>query len=148
MRRTLGVSVVLLLAFGLLASPAFGQSGNPGRQDRPGGLRQNYPNPFNPVTNIPFELASNLFVDGKPAVVTIRILNLLRQLVAIPLALDHPAGNRTPVERLQYTMPGEHVAYWDGLDKDGRKVASGLYLVLLEVNGRPYDKPLKITVAK
>jgi hypothetical protein len=146
MGRTLGVGVVLLLALGLLNSPAFAQ-GDSGRQDRSGGLKQNYPNPLNPVTNIPFTLEEDAFQTGNP-VVTIRILNVLRQFVAIPTAVNHPAGNNTPIERLEYMTLGDHVAFWDGLDKDGRKVASGIYIVQLEVNGRPYRRPMKMTVAK
>jgi hypothetical protein len=141
----LGVGVVLLLALGLLNSPVSAQ-GDPGRQDRPGGLKQNYPNPMNPVTNIPFDLPAELFETGNP-VVTLRILNVLRQFVAIPTAVNHPAGNNTPVERLEYMTPGDHVAFWDGLDKNGRKVASGTYIVQMEVNGRPWGL-IRMTVAK
>ena len=146
MRRMYGVGV-LLLALGMFASPLQAQ-GAPGQQDRPGGLKLNYPNPFNPETRIVFELPAGLFEAGKPVFVTVRVFNLLQQFVATPTALNHPAGNRTPIERLQYTAPGEHVAYWDGLNKDGREVASGRYYVLLEVNGRPLGPPLRISVAK
>jgi hypothetical protein len=142
-----GVGVVLLLALGTMSSPASAQ-GDPGRQDRPRGLRQNFPNPFNPETTIPFELDSGLFESGNPVYVTIRIFDIFRRPVAIPTALNHPAGDRSPVSKLLYTTPGLHEAYWDGHNKDGDKVASGVYIVLLEVNGRPYGEPKKMTVAK
>jgi hypothetical protein len=148
MRRISGVCVVLLLALGSFATPALAQQSGTGRQDRPSGLRQNYPNPFNPVTIIPFTLGPELFEGGKQAVVTIRIYSLLRQFVAIPVARSHPLGGAPLVERLQYSVPGEYDAYWDGLNRDGRKVASGIYFVLLEVNGRRYGEPLKMTVTK
>ena len=147
MRRMYGVGVVLLLALGMFASPALAQ-GDPGRQDRSGGLKLNYPNPFNPETRIVFELPPELFESGKPVLVTVRVFNVLSQFVAIPTALNHQAGNRTPIDQLQYTSPGEHIAYWDGLNRDGREVASGRYYVLLEVNGRPLGPPLRIRVAK
>lgn len=145
MGRVFSVGVVLLLGFGIFSTPVSAQSGSGNR----GGfkLEQNFPNPFNPVTRIPFTLGEELFRNGKPAEVTIRVYNVLRQLVAVPTALDHPSGNATPVERLEYATPGRHMAYWDGLDKDGRKVASGIYFVLMSVNGEP-PLVVKITVAK
>ena len=146
MGRLIGVGVVLLLGFGILSTPVSAQSGS-GNRDRGFQLEQNFPNPFNPVTRIPFVLREEMFEDGKPAVVTIRVYNVLRQLVAVPTALDHPSGNATPVEHLEYGTPGRHVAYWDGLDKDGRKVASGIYFVLMWVNGQS-PLMMKVTVAK
>jgi hypothetical protein len=145
MRRVLSVGVVLLLGFGIFSTPVSAQAGSGNR----GGfqLGQNYPNPFNPTTKIPFVLSEELFRGGKPAVVTIRVYNVLRQLVAVPTALDHPSGNATPVEHLEYVTPGRHVAYWDGLDKDGRKVASGIYFVYMWVN-REKPQVAKIIVAK
>jgi hypothetical protein len=146
MRRVFGVGIVLLLGLGVFASPMMAQSSSSGR-DRSFGLQQNFPNPFNPETWIPFDLREALFRDGKPAVVTIRVYNVLHQLVVVPTALNHPAGNGAAVQNLEYATPGTHLAYWDGLDKNGRKVASGLYYVVLEVNGRRAP-PIKITVAK
>lgn len=146
MRRLLCVGVILLLGFGASTTRAEAQSSSNSR-DRGFQLEQNFPNPFNPVTRIPFGLGEELFQDGKPVRVTIRIYSVLRQLVAVPTALNHPAGNGAAIENLEYMSPGLHLAYWDGLDKDGRKVASGVYIVQLEVNGRK-AAPLKITVAK
>jgi flagellar hook assembly protein FlgD len=107
-------------------------------------LGQNYPNPFNPTTTIPFPLPPELFESGK-AVVTIRIYNALQQLVAVPKALDHPTAG--DVLDLEYTAPGWYEAYWDGTDKNGRKVASGVYYMRLEVNGERAP-PRKMVVAK
>lgn len=146
MRRILGVTVVLL-SLGLLAQPAQAQSQGSTVQTRSGALLPNYPNPFNPETTIPFVLDPELFQDGKPVVVTLRIMNILAQPVAIPTALDHPAGNRPPVLRLEYTAPGMYRAFWDGLDVNGRKVASAQYFVQLEVNGRQAGL-MRIMVAK
>ncbi len=145
MRRVFSVGVVLLLGFGIFSTPVSAQSGSGNR----GGfqLEQNYPNPFNPTTKFPFTLGDELFMGGQPVEVTIRVYNVLRQLVAVPTALDHPSGNATPVEHLEYVTPGRHVAYWDGLDKDGRKVASGIYFVYMWVN-REKPQVAKIIVAK
>lgn len=98
-------------------------------------LEQNYPNPFNPETTIPFTLGEELFVDGRPAVVSIRIYNILTQLVAHPVALGHPSGEGIEVDQLEYYQPGRYEAFWDGTDQMGRQVASGIYLMQLSVNG-------------
>lgn len=97
-------------------------------------LGQNYPNPFNPETRIPFELNESLFTEGRTAVVSVRIYNVLQQFVASPVALRHPNG-QGPLIDLEYTQPGRHEAYWDGRDRSGREVASGIYFVQLTVNG-------------
>jgi len=129
MRRIWGVGIVLLL----LLSPhgVFAQGTGKERGSRKLG---NYPNPFNPTTTITFPLLESDFRNGRPATVTIQILNALQQLVAIPLAMDNPAGNG-PVKDLMYTQPGAYRAFWDGLDRTGRKVASGIYYAVLVVNG-------------
>lgn len=132
MRRVFGVCVVLLLAFGLFPDSALGQR-SPSR-DRGSQLKQNYPNPFNPETFFPFEVFEEDLVGGRPAKVTLRIYNVLQQLVAVPMAWQHPLGN-VKVENLDYDSPGLKEAFWDGTDRNGRKVASGIYYFQLIVNG-------------
>jgi hypothetical protein len=146
MRRLLCVGVILLLGLVGSHSSAEAQATGGGR-DLDFQLHQNFPNPFNPVTRIPFDRKPELFERGQPVTVTMRIFSILRQQVAIPTALNHPMGNGATIENLEYAGPGQYLAYWDGLDKDGKEVASGLYVVLLEVNGRK-ARPLKISVAK
>jgi hypothetical protein len=74
-------------------------------------LFQNYPNPFNPETWIPYQLSNDSSViisiynaKGQP----IRVLNL---------------GNRNAGI---YTTKNK-AAYWNGKDRVGEKVASGVY---------------------
>ena len=98
-------------------------------------LEQNYPNPFNPETRIPFVLEEELFEDGEMPTVSIRIFNILVQYVASPVALSVPGGEGLPLLQIQYTAPGRYEAYWDGRDRNGNLVASGVYLVQLVVNG-------------
>jgi hypothetical protein len=144
MRRTLGVGVVLLLAFLLIPSAASGQQSSQERAKS--RLGQNYPNPFNPTTRIPFILWEEDFASGRPAVVSIRIHDILGRPVATPQALRHPNGD-VLVENLEYTTPGAWEAYWDGMDRAGNKVASGMYLLVLVVNGERAP-PRPIVVAK
>jgi len=143
MRRTLGVLSVLLF---LICSAESVSAQDLGRNLRIGQengfqLGQNFPNPFNPETTIPFTLGEDVFVDGRPAVVSIRIFNILTQLVAHPVALGHPSGEGVLVDQLEYTQPGRYEAFWDGTDQMGRQVASGIYLMQLSVNGL---KPLTL----
>jgi hypothetical protein len=110
-----------------------------------GSLRQNYPNPFNPETKIPFSVGDTPTCsdNGKQYRVTLKVYNLLSQLVATPVL----QGSATPLDNA--TVPcGDYVAYWDGkVLNTGREAASGVYYYRLEVNGVPL--PLKkMLVAK
>ena len=109
-------------------------------------LEQNYPNPVNPETWIPFQLEEELFRSSDSVVVTLRIYNILGQVVAIPLAADPPMPQRTRVFNLAYDQPGRKVAYWDGKDSAGRRIASGVYYCQLVVDDQPRTSMLKMTV--
>lgn len=73
-------------------------------------LEQNYPNPFNPTTEIRFALP-------KAGPVVLRIFNTLGE--EIRTLVDAPFES------------GYHTVPWDGKDKDGKPVASGVYLYQL-----------------
>lgn len=110
-------------------------------------LKQNYPNPFNPATTIPFTLSADLFANGHQPRVSLRIYNVLAQLVAIPIL----QGSGEPLDNLELTCtssPGgvcSFSAYWDGkvLNTD-RDAASGVYLYQLVVDGRRYTRKMVI----
>ena len=101
-------------------------------------LGQNYPNPFNPTTTIPFSIGDSPGCSdrGRLYRVTLRIYNVLAQLVAVPI-LQGTSGNAgRPVENVQLSC-GQYTAYWDGTYlRTTREVASGVYLYRLEVDGR------------
>ena len=144
MRRSLGVSLAVFVLLG--AAPLSGQDAPRAEGPRSGfSLEQNYPNPFNPETRIPFVLSPDLFAEGRTPVVTIRIYNILQQVIAVPTALRHPQGEGVPVLGLEYSAPGRYEAYWDGSDTNGRQVASGIYLMQLTVNGVSQTRKMYVT---
>jgi len=141
----LKLSYCLLVLSSLLFATGIGAQTPP--QTRPNvgfGIEQNYPNPFNPETTIPFVLSEDLFADGRAVVVSVRIFNLLAQPVAVPVALEHPAGAGVAVTSLEYSRPGRHEAFWDGTDQSGQPVASGIYFVQLTVNGQSVTRRMLV----
>jgi zinc carboxypeptidase/immune inhibitor InhA-like protein len=78
-------------------------------------LGSNAPNPFNPRTEIPFALGA-----GTPGRYRLSVYDLAGRRVAV-LAEGWDDGTGSPRR-----------AVWDGLDKAGRPMGSGLYLVRLE----------------
>ena len=74
-------------------------------------LHQNFPNPFNPSTSIRYALP-------EPAEVKLTIYNVLGQK-AVTLVNEKQTA-------------GVYTAVWDGRDRGGRMLASGVYLYRLE----------------
>ena len=108
-------------------------------------LQQNYPNPFNPTTTIPFRLSVDLFANGHRPVVSLRIYNILAQLVAIPtLQGSGQPLNGVQLDCLDFT--GGYCnfsAYWDGnYLNTGREAASGIYVYQLIVDGTRQSKKM------
>jgi len=77
-------------------------------------LAQNFPNPFNPSTTIRFGLP-------RATSVTLKIYNLLGAEITTLLDEMRPAGF--------------HAAIWDGRDRLGQPVASGIYVYQLVGDG-------------
>lgn len=104
-------------------------------------LGQNYPNPFSPATRIPFTVGNPPACTGagRQFRVSLKIYNLLAQLVAVPVMADGLSATSVgqPVESLQLPC-GQYTAYWNGTAlTTNRDVAPGLYLYRLEINGKP-----------
>lgn len=76
-------------------------------------LYQNYPNPFNPKTVITYELNKSVFVS-------LKVYDLTGKEII------------TFVNEQQKT--GSYKAFWDGRDKYGKKVKSGIYFCQLKAN--------------
>ena len=136
-------ALALVLALWCLSPElAAGQSAQPDQQPRgrkSGMLGQNYPNPFNPETNIPFSLACDENGGGE-FVVSLRIYNVLAQLVAIPVIEDRTEA----IDDIRLPC-GDYVAYWDGKVRGtGREAASGIYIYELVVDGERSAKKMYI----
>ena len=87
-------------------------------------LFQNYPNPFNSTTTIPFTISpppvnSSQSIVHNPIHTTLSVYNILGQKVKI--LVD------------EMKTDGFHQAIWDGKDKAGREVSSGVYFYKLKV---------------
>lgn len=93
-----------------------GEGPEPGVMPRAYGLSQNFPNPFNPSTKIVFAIPE---AGGEPEAVWTRlsVYNLKGKLVRV---------------LVEATMnPGYHTVTWDGRDRSGAGVSSGVYLYRL-----------------
>lgn len=107
------------------AAPPGGQTGRLARAQ----LHPNVPNPFNPATQLRF------FVPASQA--------------AAPVHLSvHDLRGRQVARLLSGAAvgAGEHSVPWDGQDDSGRPVASGQYIVRLEIDREVLAR--KITLAK
>ncbi len=134
-----------ILALGLVVAIPGRIEAQADRGDGSAQLQRNYPNPFNPETTIPFSLGVELWDTEKP-VVSLRIYNVLAQLVAIPILQG--SGDKLENVELDWNGTGRFDAYWDGrvLDTD-REAASGVYVYQLIVNGRAAGS-MKMTIIK
>ncbi len=84
-------------------------------------LDQNSPNPFNASTAISFTLPSRQDV-------LIRVYNILGQEVRELAGGSYSAG--------------EHTVIWDGSDRAGRTVSSGIYFYSIEASGKVLTKKM------
>ena len=132
-----------VLGLGLLAAGA-----QEGRGQAPSApplveLRQNYPNPFNPATTLPFTVSGDLFANGHRPKVSLKIYNVLAQLVAVPILQG--TGEALDDTELSCSNPlgCTFTCYWDGkVLNTGREAASGVYIYQLIVDGRRYTKKM------
>lgn len=89
-------------------------------------LYQNYPNPFNPTTNISFYLP----VDKKISLIIYDVTG--REVVRLIDEQEFPKG--------------KHTVTWDGKDKNGKPVSSGIYLYKLKFGN--FEKTRKMMLVK
>ena len=134
-----------LLACGLAATRASGQVADQRAESsrRRGVLGQNQPNPFSQETTIPFTVGDADCAAGtQHHVVTIRIYNILSQVVAIPVLVesaptDPPSAAARAVSSVALAC-GSYGARWDGRhSRNNREAAPGVYMYQLLVDGHP-----------
>ena len=93
-------------------------------------LGLNYPNPFNPSTTIPFKVGSLKSGVGSPLLTSLKIYNILGQLV------------RTLVN--DEKLPGNYQVAWDGKDQRGNLVSSGIYFYQLRAGDYQETKKMSL----
>jgi hypothetical protein len=74
-------------------------------------LHQNYPNPFNPTTTIGYYLPKESFVE-------VSVYNMVGQKVSTLVEENKAAGT--------------HQVIWNGLDKSGVSISSGMYVCRMQ----------------
>ena len=96
-------------------------------------LRENIPNPFFPSTTIPFVIYPEVCARGHEPLVSLKIYNVLAQVIAIPVLQGLPGE---PLDNLRLKC-GSYAAYWDGRLLDGKnEVTPGIYYYQLVVDGQ------------
>jgi hypothetical protein len=136
-------ALVLVLALCAM-TPKHAAGQQPPREHSAGAFGKAYPNPFNPEVYIPFSVDTTACSDGsRQHVVSMRILNILAQQVAIPVL--YVGGNNTrpspssatgPVSNLRLGC-GFYTGYWNGkIPGTSKDAASGTYLVQLFIDGK------------
>ena len=93
-------------------------------------LMPNYPNPFNPDTWIPYQLS-------EVSTVTVKIYDVTGSLVRTIEVGHKPVG---------YYLTRERAAYWDGRNKSGEPVSSGVYFYTL--NTDTYTQTRRMVIVK
>ena len=115
-------------------------------------LGQNFPNPFNPATVIPFTIGDppTCAKDaGRQHRVSLRIYNILAQLVGIPILQGGGGGGATgttdsgrPVVNVTLSC-GSYTAFWNGnYMSSTRQVPSGVYIYVIEFDGHTLGRKM------
>jgi hypothetical protein len=119
----------------------------PPRARSPGfELGQNYPNPFNPSTSVPFTLGDppECADSTREYHVTLRIYNVLAQLVAIPVLQSGEFAGGQSVVGLALRC-GTYTAFWNGKYLNTTQpVPAGVYLYRIEVDGRAVARKMVV----
>jgi len=137
--------VLVLAVSAMMPKQAAGQQAQSPQKPSAGKFGKSWPNPFNPTVRTNFSVGSGSCAAGETHAVTVRILNILAQPVAIPV-LYGPSANSTsgassslngsPISNLRLEC-GDYVAFWDNkVDGGSREAASGTYVLQLIVDGK------------
>ncbi|MFO7891694.1 MAG: FlgD immunoglobulin-like domain containing protein [bacterium] len=88
-------------------------------------LMQNYPNPFNPATTIEYNI---------------------RKLCHVKLSIYSVLGEEIKILVNKTQSPGNYSIIWDGTNKNGFKVTSGIYFYRIQIDGM--EESLKLNLIK
>ena len=77
-------------------------------------VHQNYPNPFNPSTSIQIDLP---------------------ELTRLSVVIYDAVGREVHTLVNEEFLPGYHTLTWNGTDRSGRQVASGIYFIRITTPG-------------
>jgi photosystem II stability/assembly factor-like uncharacterized protein len=91
-------------------------------------LLQNYPNPFNPSTTIKFTIPASLNPSQGGTLITLKVYDILGR--EIKTLVDE---NKTV---------GEYSVTWDGKDKTGNEVSSGIYFYNIKFGDNSITKKM------
>ncbi|MGH7753084.1 MAG: hypothetical protein ACREN5_09725 [Gemmatimonadales bacterium] len=134
-------------AVAVLGLLCLGAGAAEGQDQRAAGveLKQNRPNPFNPATTIPFSLNGDVFANGHRPKVSLRIYNVIGQLVAVPIL----QGAGVPLDNVELDCANpsgcDFSAYWDGnVLNSNREAPSGVYLYQLVVDGQRFTRRMLV----
>jgi len=108
-------------------------------------LKQTQPIASNAVTTIAFTLSGELFTVGHHPVVSLKIYNVLAQLVAVPTLQG--SGATLEGQALTCTDPAGCTfnALWNGkVTRTGQRAAPGVYLYQLVVDGVRYTRKMVV----
>jgi hypothetical protein len=135
--RWLALTIVLTLV--LMPRVGSAQSGTTPQKAPNITAGQNYPNPFNPETWGDFGIpgAPTCPDGGKLHRVTLKIYNILMQQVAVPV-LQGGTGSVAGGQALNAVqLPcGQYKWYWNGNNPRGQEAASGVYILVVDVDGK------------
>lgn len=162
-------ALLTVLALGTLVPTSAAAQGTPitpptaGERNLGVQLGQNFPNPFNPATVIPFTIGDPPTCSrdaGRQHRVSLRIYNILAQLVGIPVlqtggatgagaAGGAGAGGSTsntdsgrPVVNVTLSC-GSYTAFWNGnYMNTSRQVPSGVYIYVIEFDGHTLGRKM------
>ena len=133
-----GARLALPLLLGV-GPPAEAQQNRPPPPPPVAVLGENTPNPFFPATLIPFSIRPEECTDGQQPVVSLKVYNVLVQVVAVPVL---QSGKGEVLQNIRIPC-GNHVALWDGRTVDGRtEPAPGVYYCQLTVDGVRFTRKM------
>ena len=131
--------LLVLIALIGIGPPVAAQQNRPPPPPPTASLGENTPNPFFPATLIPFHIAPEECTDGQQPLVSLKVYNVLVQVVAVPVL---QSGKGEVLNDIRIAC-GDHVALWDGRTLDGRtEPAPGVYYSQLTVDGVRYTRKM------